>query len=383
MDKRTRKALAKKFPEEMKRSFLCTSGDEEKLALLQFRDKNEIPEPSPKERVQTDIQMRTLEQKNKKLSKHNRDLVDQFREMQEQMDVMSMLPKPQRVKTGIKSRHGAGVDEAVAVFVTSDWHIEEQVDPSTISGMNEYTPEIAGKRLTKMWESALRCVDKERSISKIDTMVCAVIGDLITGFIHDELVESNWLHPLEALELAQNHLIDGLSFLADHGKFKEIVVPCCFGNHGRTTTKRRVSTAAKNNYEWFMYRQVAKYFEGDKRFRFLLTDGYFITEDIMDTRVRFHHGDNVRYYGGVGGLTIPLNKSIQQWNKNNPRPADYDVLGHYHQLQFTPDAMINGSVVGYNPYALSIKARYEPPQQGLFLVAKDHGPTCFNRVWVE
>ena len=38
--------------------------------------------------------------------------------------------------------------------------------------------------------------------------------------------------------------------------------------------------------------------------------------------------------GGVGGITIPLNKAISAWN--NQRMADYDILGHYHNLQFTP-----------------------------------------------
>lgn len=329
-----------------------------------------------------DLDVRKAQREAKTWKSQYEDAVRQIEEMRQQQEVLDSLPPPKDIYHIQPSKGRPGEDEAVAVFVTSDWHIEENVDPRTIEGLNEYTPDIARARLRKMWKSALKVIIKERGLSRIDTLVCAVIGDLITGFIHDELVESNWLHPLEALEIAQEELIAGLTFLADHGKFKKIYVPCCYGNHGRTTARRRVSTAAKNNYEWYMYRQVAQYFKGDDRFEFIVTDGYHITMDLLGTNVRFHHGDNVRYYGGVGGLSIPINKAVQSWNKNNPNPADFDVMGHYHSVHFLPDALVNGSVIGYNAYAQSIKARYEEPQQTLFLIAKEHGPTCFNRIWV-
>jgi hypothetical protein len=284
--------------------------------------------------------------------------------------------KPIKIKPKAKS-----ANEAVAVAVLSDWHLEERVDPSTVNGCNEFTPDIAEIRVIKAFENIRILIDKERSLAKIDTLVLAVIGDLITGYIHDELVESNWLSPTEATMMAQRLLIGGIEMLLNDSKLKKIYVPCCYGNHGRTTTKRRVSTAARNSYEWMMYHQTAHYFKNNNRVQFDITDGIHVYTEVLGYTLRFHHGDNIRYQGGVGGITIPFNKAIHAWN--NQRRADYDIMGHYHQLQFTPHGVVNGSLIGYNAFALSIKASAEPPQQAMFLVAKDYGPTCFNRVFVS
>ena len=49
--------------------------------------------------------------------------------------------------------------------------------------------------------------------------------------------------------------------------------------------------------------------------------------------------------------------------------------GHFHQLIHDSAFVSNGSLVGYNPYALSIKAEYEKPAQSFFLIDKKRGKT--------
>jgi len=70
----------------------------------------------------------------------------------------------------------------------------------------------------------------------------------------------------------------------------------------------------------------------------------------------------------VGGIYIPTNKAIAQWNKGVR--ADLDVFGHFHQFIDAGNFVANGSLIGYNAYALRIKADYEPPKQAFFLVNK-------------
>jgi hypothetical protein len=103
-------------------------------------------------------------------------------------------------------------------------------------------------------------------------------------------------------------------------------------------------------------------------------DGPHSYMDIYDMTVRFQHGHMVKYGGGIGGIYIPVNKAIAQWNK--ARHADLDVLGHFHQLRDGGNFFVNGSLIGYNSFALSIKADYEQPKQGLFLIDKKRGRTC-------
>ena len=87
--------------------------------------------------------------------------------------------------------------------------------------------------------------------------------------------------------------------------------------------------------------------------------------------IRFHHGHQVNYQGGVGGITIPVNKAIAQWNK--ARNVNLDVFGHFHQKFDGGNFVTNGSMIGYNAYAVSIKASYEKPEQQLFLVNREYG----------
>jgi hypothetical protein len=48
-----------------------------------------------------------------------------------------------------------------------------------------------------------------------------------------------------------------------------------------------------------------------------------------------------------------------------------------------PYLVTNGSLIGFNPFAVSIGAKYEPPQQAFFLVDSKRGKTASYPIWVE
>jgi hypothetical protein len=74
----------------------------------------------------------------------------------------------------------------------------------------------------------------------------------------------------------------------------------------------------------------------------------------------------VNYGGGVGGLTIPLNKAIAQWDR--AMKADLTLVHHFHQRFDGGHFLVNGSLIGYNTYAQAIKAAFEEAQQQFFLI---------------
>lgn len=279
--------------------------------------------------------------------------------------------------------------EAVLVFVASDWHIEERVDAKTVNDRNEYNPDIAWRRSRKFFESCLWLLGKERKGAEIDTMIFGILGDMITGYIHEELREANYLSPVEATLMAHEMLVEGINRFLNEGDLKELIIPCCHGNHGRVNPKKTISTSAANSYEWMMYHHLRKHFEGEDRVKFIIADGYHIYVHVFEskkhpeltTTIRFHHGDSVQYGGGVGGITIPLRKAIAQWNKNIP--ADLDVLGHFHQMTDGGEFVTNGSLIGWNAYALSIKAGFERPRQVGFLVRPGRGKVQTFEVFVD
>ena len=103
--------------------------------------------------------------------------------------------------------------------------------------------------------------------------------------------------------------------------------------------------------------------------------------DVYDKTIRFHHGHAMRYYGGVGGIYIPVNKAIAQWNK--ARPASLDIFGHFHQLKDGGIFVSNGSLIGWSPYSMRIKADYEEPKQAFIVIDNKHGRTFTCPIYVK
>jgi hypothetical protein len=316
-----------------------------------------------------------------------RDLQNQVRkyqqtlsELDKQLDVVSLL-RDQRTAKGIYAiSHKKSADsEAVAVLVASDWHVEETVDPATVSGLNEFNLEVADRRIERLTRSALRLVEIERNGTDIPVFVLALLGDLMTGYIHEELREENALSPTQTILWLRERVAKMIRTLRKEGGFDKIVIPCSVGNHGRTTIKPRHSTSYKNSYEWLLYKVLERDFTDGVEW--IVGESYHTYLAVYDKVFRLHHGDGLKYQGGIGGLTIPVEKAIASWNK--ARVADLDIFGHWHQSQQNPKWVSNGSLIGHNAYSIAIKAGFEMPQQTMFLFNGKRGRIGTFPVFVE
>jgi hypothetical protein len=201
----------------------------------------------------------------------------------------------------------------------------------------------------------------------------------MTGMIHEELAESNSKTPTQVILWLQDRLADGLATLKPH--FKRIIIPTSYGNHGRTTIKTRHATGAAHSYEWLLYKILEGRFHGDQQIEWQIADSYFNFLTVYDRRLRFHHGDALKYNGGVGDISIGVNKAIAAWNRS-PNRADLDLFGHWHRYQQNSNWLCNGSLIGFNAYALSIKASFEPPLQTYFLLDKKRGRTMTSPIYL-
>lgn len=275
-------------------------------------------------------------------------------------------------------------DQSVAIVTASDWHVGERVDPKTINGLNEYNPDIAQSRARFFFQNTLKLVRKERQNAEIDTLVLWLGGDFLSGYIHPELEESNYMSPTEEVRFAKSLLIGGLKMLKEDGEFKRILVPTSHGNHGRTVMKRRVSTSAANSYEWMMYSDLADLFSGDEVIEFQVASGYFNYLKIYNKALRFSHGDNIRSLGGISGLLHPAVKYFSRANAQTY--ADFDTIGHFHQripYSAVYRIAVNGSLIGFNAFAQSISASPEPPTQNFQLLNHKRGFTIATQIDLE
>lgn len=301
-----------------------------------------------------------------------------MRELEALTQIDNGVVRPLHIKPRLTKKE----NEAVPVIVLSDWHIEEKVDPRTVSGKNRYTLAIAEQRCKHIAQSALKLIEEKSHQVHIDTVAVFLIGDFITGNIHDENVENAQLQPVEAVLRAQE-MIEGLiQFLLDHTTHK-LNFYCKVGNHSRITRKVHASTEMGNSLELGMYVSLYKHFKDNERVSFHIEPSYYSIVNILGTKVRFHHGHAVSYGGGIGGLHIPLRKSIKSWNETER--ADFDIMGHYHSFQehATLRYIVNGSLIGYSAYAERIKAILEPPIQGFCLIHKKYGPTSLTPIFAE
>jgi hypothetical protein len=275
----------------------------------------------------------------------------------------------------IQPHKGSKNTEATCVWVASDWHVEERVESKKVNGLNDYDLNIARQRARDFFRYGLRLTDILARDVEIKTVLLALLGDFISGDIHEELVELAQLEPIHAAIEAQNLMASGIQFVLDNSQYNLVIV-CHSGNHARTTDTTRFGAEAGHSLEYMMYHYLADHFRNEPRVNFIIPESYLSYIEVYDQTIRFHHGHALRYGGGVGGIYIPVNKAIAQWNK--AKRADLDVFGHWHQMRDGGNFICNGSMIGYNAFAVSIKADFERPKQTLFLVDQKRGKTC---VW--
>ena len=306
-------------------------------------------------------------------------LLDELKSRDVQIEILGCLrstpPSPIVARRGVgdgKRRQGT------PVLVLSDLHIEEPVSLASVNGLNEYSLDIAAKCID-------RCADAFEWLSHDPRYDCreaviAILGDTYSGYIHDELKESNFLSPVQAVVWLQEHIERMIQKILATTSFERITVVCVDGNHGRLTNKIRVQTRTENSLEWLFYKTLAARFAHEPRLAFSIADGEWVFTEVYGTTIGFTHGDSFRYQGGVGGLLIPLRRGFNEMRKY--RKVDMMVCGHFHQRTDTGEILVNGSMIGVNAYSMHLHASPEPRQQSWFMVDSTRGKALSAPVWL-
>jgi hypothetical protein len=298
------------------------------------------------------------------------------RRLTEDLAATLAVPKPQirRISLGT-----SGKSEAVACTVLSDVHCDEVVHRDQVNGLNAFNPSVASKRLDAYFRNSLTLAHQVARDSHVTTIHWSILGDLFSGWIHDELVENNSMTPVQAAQFVGDKLASGLAYWLEHSEF-QVVGDMVVGNHGRLTKKLR-SAPVGTSLESLVYARLAEKFSGNPRASLTAAPGGRAYRRIGDFTMRLIHGYEIGYGGGIGGVTIPINKKISQWDK--AIRADLTVLGHFHQLLNGGNFIVNGSVIGYSPYAEFIAASPEPARQAFFLIHAKHGLALTAPVWLD
>lgn len=330
----------------------------------------ESPHSSPRivtvEEVITHVEEHRLRKRVRDLESEKADLVKQLSDGGEYAEVVAevLARQSEAPPPCIAPRERtSGLREGTPLILASDWHIEEEVRPEQVAGRNRYNLEISAHRMERFFEASLWAIKHQREVYKIRDCIPWWGGDFITNFLHEENPQSNLLSPTEAIMYAQTNMIVGIDHWLRDAEIERFTFMCNDGNHGRLTEKMHSATRTQNSLEVFLYAQLAYHYRSEPRIRFILPTSQFTFLDVYSRTIRALHGDVFKYGGGVGGITVPLFKALARWE--TVKHADLTILGHYHQRYCLPNCMVNGSLIGYNAYAMGGGFPFEQPVQSM------------------
>ena len=262
--------------------------------------------------------------------------------------------------------------ESVPVLLCSDWHCGAVVKAESVNQLNAYDVDEFHNRAAALFRNAIKVIDMARTSVDITTMVLWLGGDLIDNQLHPDATQQQDLTPTQQLVECERSIAAGIDYLLKHGNLQHLIVPCSVGNHGRTTIKQQ-SNATENSFEWLMYQSLRRHFRNEPRIQWQISDGNILYIDVLGQQLRFHHGDAVKYGGGVGGITVPLTKWI--YRQDVGIRADHTFLGHFHTLTLGSGFSINGSLIGPTAYSLKLGFPPERPQQLMRFIDSERGFT--------
>lgn len=271
---------------------------------------------------------------------------------------------------------GGETGRAVGLIHLSDLHCGEVVRLEEASGVNEYNPEIFRHRLRRMIDASTRILPRWASDCDLKGVVVALNGDLISGDIHAELRETNALTAHEQVALATDELAAGIRMLAD--RFGAVLITVTPGNHGRTTEKTHAKRMAALSYDIMIGNILAREFAGDDRITVNTASGADIVFPLFGWSVLQTHGDSMGTGGGQGfaGPELPIVRGGKKIKLSGFATGErYDIIltAHYHTSSNPGSVLANGSLIGFNEWAVRIRAVPEPPMQWLALIHEKWG----------
>jgi hypothetical protein len=273
----------------------------------------------------------------------------------------------------LSDQHHGPRSESVPILLCSDWHCGAVVRAESVNNLNSYDVDEFHRRSGALFVNALKVIRMVRSSCDVQQMVLWLGGDLIDNWLHPEQAQTQELSPTQQIIECERAIVAGIDHLLEHGGFDRIVIPCSYGNHGRTTPKMQADNAHATSYEWLMYQSLRRHYRHEPRIEWHISDGNILYVEVLGRLLRFHHGDAIRYQGGIGGLTIPLTK--WQLRQDQGIRADHSFFGHFHQLTMGTGWSVNGSLIGPTAYGLKLGFAPERPQQLLRFLDSERGWT--------
>ena len=271
-----------------------------------------------------------------------------------------------------------GHEKQIMVAPLSDTHIGEHVFKEQMRGLNEYNFEIFNKRMYGWANQILKHTSYRRQIAPVEELVIPMLGDMISGDIHEELARANMANCMEQMIRGASIIAQALMYLAPH--YTKIRVPCVVGNHGRMTRKPPMKDKYMD-WDYMLYQWMASFCRNQENIEFHIPRSFITTFKIHDKVVLITHGDCISGAGSSGAILNSITKlrSVFQFRKTLQREIegaldgdleqefDSVMIGHFHRIDEldigTGELQICGTMIGPDEFALQrLQAATKPKQ---------------------
>jgi len=263
------------------------------------------------------------------------------------------------------------------VALWSDFHIGEVVSGEETDGLAWYDFETFAARFQKMIDTSLSiCFDKLTGYN-LPRLEVFMLGDMVSGVIHDELVETSDGTVMEWLLDGAHVVAQGLRDLA--AEFPEVRVTCVVGNHGRLSKQVRFKKRYVN-FDYLFYRLVALELRDQTNIEFDIPKSFWRLVDVSGHKFLILHGDNIKSWNGIPWYGIERAMlRLTNLLASQRRFFDYACAGHFHNAgtldRVNGELILNGSMPGGNEFSIGALFASTKPRQLIFGVHPDKGKT--------
>jgi hypothetical protein len=252
------------------------------------------------------------------------------------------------------------------ILMFSDIHFSEVVEAYKVNGINEYNIGIAKERILTLLKENL----KHARYTGANFLYIFMLGDIVSGIIHEELRETNESLIIPALLDIYKYLIS----LLDQYKsqYDMVIIYAVVGNHGRLTEKKKCKNKVQDNFEYLFYKMMETYFAKDSKIKMVVSESPTLIARVGDLSWFLNHGDTFKTSGNFLGLPIQgVARDIIKENamfQDIGESIDAVAMAHFHKPCFfysldNKPIYINPSVIGGTDYSIYDLHNSFPPGQ--------------------
>jgi len=267
-------------------------------------------------------------------------IIDAIKNNAPSFPTLNDIHKPSKNSDSSKKR---GNTPQVVVAPLSDLHIGDNVNLEQMSGLNSYDIDIFNRRLHGWSTQLLNLVELRRNVAPVDELVIPMLGDMVSGDIHEELARTNIDNCMQQMIRGANLIAQAIMFLAPH--FSKITIPCVVGNHGRMTRKPPMKDKYMD-WDFMLYQWIAAYLRDQKHITFSIPKAFINSFEVGKSNILIMHGDSISGAGstqaiskGVTGLRAflqyrnTLEDAILTSQDDTITQFDSVMMGHFHRIE--------------------------------------------------